>query len=116
MVREFKRWGWRWGGKPEHLKSSELPKPSAPKVYGDKVICLGSRFIALELKAKTTQSEAQKKFQTRVESLGGLYILAHGKDELKAALVNAFGEDAILGWEAAGRAREKALRMPKRNY
>lgn len=82
----------------------------------DKILCVAGRFVALELKAETKQSDAQAKFQARVEALGGLYILAHGKDELRAALVAEFGAAAVASWEAAGRAREKALRTPKRNF
>ena len=83
----------------------------------DKILCVAGRFVALELKAaKGVQSEAQKAFQARVTALGGLYILAHSKDELRAALVAAFGEQTICDRETLGRAREKALRTAKRNF
>jgi hypothetical protein len=72
------------------------------------------RFVALEIKAaKGTQSDAQKKFQQRVVSLGGLYILAHSKDELRAALVDAFGAQTVADWETLGKARAAALRKKK---
>lgn len=83
----------------------------------DKIVCLNGRFIALELKAAGgVQSDAQKKFQARVTALGGLYILAHSKDELRAALVEAFGEQTIDDLERLGKARAAALRTSKRNY
>lgn len=80
----------------------------------DKILCVAGRFVALEVKAaKGTQSEAQKKFQSRVVALGGLYILAHSKDELRDALVTAFGAQAVTDWETLGRARQAALRRKK---
>jgi hypothetical protein len=82
----------------------------------DKILCVAGRFVALEIKAaKGTQSEAQKKFQGRVTALGGLYILAHSKDEVRDALVTAFGAQAVQDWETLGRAREAAVRKAKRN-
>lgn len=74
----------------------------------DKILCIASRFVALEIKAaKGKQSDAQKRFQSRVEALGGLYILAHSKDELREALFAAFGLDTVVGWELAGKARQR---------
>ncbi len=83
----------------------------------DKVLCVAGRFVALELKAaKGVQSEAQKEFQSRVMALGGVYILAHDKDELRAALVTAFGAQAVADWETLGKARAAEQRKAKRNY
>jgi len=75
----------------------------------DKTILLpGGRFCALELKAgKNTLSDAQKRYKQRVESLGGLFIEAHSKDELRDALVQAFGAQAVQDWETLGKARKK---------
>jgi hypothetical protein len=64
-------------------------------------VCLpGGYFAAVEAKATTKQSEAQQKYQARVEALGGLYILAHSAADVRAALVARFGEDVVRGWEA----------------
>lgn len=83
----------------------------------DKILCIAGRFVALELKAaKGVQSEAQRKFQARVTAMGGLYILAHDKDELRAALVTAFGAQAVTDWETLGKARAAEQRKAKRNY
>lgn len=75
----------------------------------DKTVLLpGGRFIALELKAgKNTLSEAQKRYKARVVALGGLFIEAHGKDELRAALIEAFGAQTVADWETLGRAKQK---------
>lgn len=42
----------------------------------------GGQFLAVEVKATTKQSEAQKNFQTMVEAFGGLYILARDVSDL----------------------------------
>lgn len=66
----------------------------------DKHCCLpGGHFCAIEAKAGTKQSEAQAKYQARVEALGGLYILAHSAAEVRAALVARFGEAQVKAWE-----------------
>lgn len=47
----------------------------------------GGRFLGVECKsAKGRQSPAQKEMQQRIESAGGLYVLARGIDDLEAAL------------------------------
>lgn len=82
----------------------------------DKILCMpgSGRFVALEIKSATgTQSDAQKKFQQRVIALGGLYILAHSKDELRDALVAAFGQQCITDLETLGRARAAQVKKSK---
>lgn len=65
-------------------------------------------FLALEVKSATgKQSEAQKRYQRRVEAIGGLYILARSVEDVRQALFAAFGLDTIVGWELAGKARKK---------
>lgn len=67
----------------------------------DKTCCIAGRFVAVECKAeKGKQSEAQARYQARVEALGGLYILARSATDVRAALVQAFGESTIKSWEA----------------
>jgi len=75
----------------------------------DKTLLLpGGRFCALELKAgKNTLSDAQKRYKQRVEALGGLFIEAHSKDDLRAALVAAYGLQCVEDWETLGRARKR---------
>lgn len=66
----------------------------------DKVCCIASLFVALEIKsASGVQTEAQRRFQARVEALGGLYILARSVADVRAALVTRFGEERVRGWE-----------------
>lgn len=82
----------------------------------DKILCIAGRFVALEIKAaRGVQSDAQKRFQGRVTALGGLYILAHSVDELRSALVAAFGAQTIADLETLGRARAAQVRKAKRN-
>jgi hypothetical protein len=67
----------------------------------DKHVCLpGGYFCAVEAKATTKQTEAQEKYQARVETLGGLYILARSAADVRAALVERFGETTVKGWES----------------
>lgn len=68
----------------------------------DKLVLLpGGLYLALEVKsAKGKTTEAQDRFAARVRRLGGLYIVARSKDELRAALVDYFGEDIVKRWEA----------------
>lgn len=70
----------------------------------DRVVCLPNGvFCAIEDKSTTgKQSDAQTRFQQRVESLGGLYILARSVADVRAALVARFGEDVVRGWERNG--------------
>lgn len=86
----------------------------------DKVLCLPpargrpAPFTALELKSPTGRpTEAQKAFRSRVEALGGVYILAHSATELRQALIDHFGETAVFTWEAEGRARQAAKRAQR---
>lgn len=84
----------------------------------DKVLCFPGvgRFVALEVKSvKGTQSEAQRAFQSRVTALGGLYILVRSADELRNALVAAFGQQCITDLETLGKARASDLRKAKTN-
>lgn len=66
----------------------------------DKHVCVpGGYFVAIEAKATTKQSEAQARYQARVEALGGLYILARSAADVRAALVARFGEEVVAQWE-----------------
>lgn len=67
----------------------------------DKHLCLPNGvFCAVETKSAVgKQSEAQAKYQARVESLGGLYVLARSSADVRSALVARFGEATVKGWE-----------------
>lgn len=78
----------------------------------DKLLCIGGYFVALEIKSATgKQSEAQQRFQARVEALGGVYIKASSVDELRAGLCQAYGLQRVAEWEAEGRARVTAKKQ-----
>lgn len=67
----------------------------------DRVVCLPNGvFCAIEDKSERgRQTEAQQRFQARVESCGALYILARSRADVRAALVARFGESVVKGWE-----------------
>lgn len=83
----------------------------------DHTCCLpGGRFVAIEDKAaKGTLSDAQKAYRQRVLGLGGLWIEARSADDVRAALVTAFGEQTVRDWETLGRARQADVRRKKSN-
>jgi hypothetical protein len=65
-------------------------------------------FLALEVKSATgRQSPAQKAYQARVEAIGGLYILARSVEDVRSALIAAFGVSTVAQWEADGKARKR---------
>lgn len=67
----------------------------------DHTCCLpGGAFCAIEDKAeKGRQSDPQKKYQARVEAMGGIYILARSASDVRAALIALYGETVVKGWE-----------------
>jgi hypothetical protein len=82
-----------------------LPLP-APSEYAQEG--RSAAFLALEVKSATgRQNEAQKRYQARVEAIGGLYILARSADDVRQALIAAFGAAVVTQWEAAGKARKR---------
>lgn len=69
----------------------------------DKTCCIAGAFVAIETKSATgTQRENQKRYQARVEAMGGLYILARSAGDVRKALVARFGEALVVSWEAPG--------------
>lgn len=46
----------------------------------------GGRFLGIECKAATAQSDAQREFQAWCEAAGGLYVVVHSVAELRAWL------------------------------
>lgn len=84
----------------------------------DHTVCLpgslsGGRacFAAVEDKsAKGVLSEAQKRYKARVESLGGIYIEARSVEDVRAALIAEFGEQAVLLVE--GKIKVSRIRTP----
>lgn len=65
----------------------------------DLTCCFAGQFVAIEVKATTAQSEAQQRYQARVEALGGLYILARSVDDVRRALAERFGAETVKRWE-----------------
>lgn len=68
----------------------------------DKTVCLpGGAFCAVECKAgRNGLSDAQKRYQVRVEALGGIYIVARSAADLRGALITLYGAAVVEGWEA----------------
>lgn len=67
----------------------------------DTVLLPGGWWASVEYKTdQGRQSPAQQRFQARVEALGGLYILARSVADVRAALVQRFGETLVAQWEA----------------
>jgi hypothetical protein len=67
----------------------------------DKTVCLpNGRFCAIETKStKGTLTDAQRRYRARVERLGGIYIEARSREDVRAGLVAAFGEMEVARWE-----------------
>ena len=66
----------------------------------DLTCCIGGRFVAIEIKRATGQTTAsQEKYLAQVRTAGGLAIVARSADDVRAALVRAFGESVVAGWE-----------------
>lgn len=67
----------------------------------DRVVCLPNGvFCAIEDKSTTGKlSEAQRRYGERVTALGGLFVVARSRDDVRAALVARFGEATVRGWE-----------------
>ena len=82
----------------------------------DKTILFpGGRWVSLEEKATTDLTDDQKKYRAQVIALGGIFIESRSKEDTRAGLVAAFGEQTVKDWEALGRARAAQLRNAKRN-
>lgn len=73
------------------------------------VLLPGGFWLSVETKSATgTASGLQERFLARVASLGGLAIVARGKADVRAALVQRFGEGKVLEWEQDdGRTRQR---------
>lgn len=66
----------------------------------DKTCCVAGAFVAIETKSATGKlTDAQQRYQARVERLGGLYIAARSAADVRAALVARFGEATVRQWE-----------------
>ena len=66
------------------------------------------RFVSVEAKSATGRpSDAQLRQQRFIERRGGIVIIPHSVDELRAGLVAAFGETTVKDWETLGKARGK---------
>lgn len=66
----------------------------------DKTCCLPNGiFCAVECKASTKLTDAQRKYLDRVEALGGVAIVAYSKENVRIALVERFGLATVELWE-----------------
>ena len=66
----------------------------------DLTCCVSGRFVAIEIKSATGQTTpAQDAYLVHVRRAGGLAIVARSADDVRAALVRAFGESVVAGWE-----------------
>ena len=66
----------------------------------DLTCCIGGLFVAIEIKSKAGKTtEAQEKYLVRVRRAGGLAIVARSALDVRAALVQRFGEAAVQEWE-----------------
>ena len=72
----------------------------------DILCCKAGRFIAVECKAdRGTVSEAQARQHGFIRARGGIVIIPHSVAELRAALVEVFGEQTVKDWELLGKKR-----------
>ena len=66
----------------------------------DLTCCIDGRFVAIEIKSATGQTTpAQAAYLVRVQRAGGLASVARSAEDVRAALVRAFGESVVAGWE-----------------
>lgn len=52
----------------------------------DMIACVNGRFLAIEAKVDTAQSDWQKRRQAQIEAAGGKYIIAKSVDDVRAAV------------------------------
>ena len=66
----------------------------------DLTCCIAGLFVAIEIKSLTGQTTpAQDDYLVRVRRAGGLAIVARSADDVRVALVRAFGADVVVQWE-----------------
>lgn len=62
----------------------------------------GGFWLSVETKSATGRlSDLQRRYGETVTALGGLFVVARGKADVRAALVARFGEAVVRAWEAA---------------
>lgn len=66
-------------GRQRTLKGTWLPGQN--KGASDVACIINGRFVAIEVKMKDKQSEAQRRYQEEVESSGGTYLIARTFEE-----------------------------------
>lgn len=75
----------------------------------DRTVLIAGLWLAIEIKAEGGKlSPAQEAYRSRVEALGGTYVVARSVEELRAGLCRAYGPQRVEAWEAAGRERKAA--------
>ena len=75
----------------------------------DRTCCApNGRYVSIEIKSKTgTPTPAQLRQRTFILRRNGVVIIPHSVAELRAGLVDAFGEQTVNDWEVLGQARKK---------
>ena len=68
-------------GQQQRIGSIEWLPTTGMKGSGDIHAVIKGRFVAIEVKMKDRQSEAQKEYQKQIEQAGGLYWLVRSFDE-----------------------------------
>lgn len=64
------------------------------------VLLPGGLWLSVETKsASGTPSDLQRRYGEKVAALGGLFVVARSRDDVRAALVARFGEELVRGWE-----------------
>lgn len=65
------------------------------------VLLPGGFFAAIETKAPSGRlTDLQRRYGEKVTALGGLFVEARGKGDVRAALVGRFGEAVVKAWES----------------
>lgn len=75
----------------------------------DRTCCApNGRYVSIEIKsAKGSATPAQLRQREFIQRRQGVVIIPHSVEELRAGLVQAFGEQTVSDWETLGKARAK---------
>lgn len=66
----------------------------------DTALLPGGYWLSLEYKSERgVLSDLQRRYGETVTALGGLFVVARGKADVRAALVQRFGEAMVISWE-----------------
>ena len=79
-------------GRKQRIGSIEWLPTTGMKGSADIHSIIDGRFVAVEIKMKDRQSEAQKKYQARVEEAGGLYWIIRSFEQFMNQYENLKGQ------------------------